>query len=102
MSSNHGGVNLGPGEGRTIKVPGHAITYKATGPDTQGGYFLRGPWHPAAWGFSEWASARICSGNGLLPLRMQSISGSGSMPCEKGMLAVTGSRWRSYFEIFSK
>ena len=34
MSSTDGGLALGPGEGKTIQVPGHPITYKATKEDT--------------------------------------------------------------------
>jgi quercetin dioxygenase-like cupin family protein len=40
MSLGHGGITLGPGEGKTIEVPGHPSTYKATKEDTQGAYSL--------------------------------------------------------------
>ena len=40
MSSTDGGLALGPGEGKTIQVPGHPITYKATKEDTRGAYSL--------------------------------------------------------------
>ena len=33
-------TTLGPGEGRVIQVPGHAITYKATKEETGGAYSL--------------------------------------------------------------
>ncbi len=33
-------TTLGPGEGRVIQVPGHAITYKAHGEETGGAYSL--------------------------------------------------------------
>ncbi len=33
-------TTLGPGEGRVIQVPGHAITYKATAEETGGAYSL--------------------------------------------------------------
>jgi mannose-6-phosphate isomerase-like protein (cupin superfamily) len=38
MSFSDGGIILGPGEGKTIEVPGHPITYKATKEDTGGAY----------------------------------------------------------------
>jgi mannose-6-phosphate isomerase-like protein (cupin superfamily) len=34
------GIALGPGEGKTIQVPGHLITYKAMKEDTGGAYSL--------------------------------------------------------------
>lgn len=40
MSFTDGRVALGPGEGKTIKVPGHPITYKAEKEDTGGAYSL--------------------------------------------------------------
>jgi quercetin dioxygenase-like cupin family protein len=40
MSFSDGGITLGPGEGKTIEVPGHPITYKATKEDTEGAYSL--------------------------------------------------------------
>ncbi len=33
-------TTLGPGDGRVIQVPGHAITYKATAEETGGAYSL--------------------------------------------------------------
>jgi mannose-6-phosphate isomerase-like protein (cupin superfamily) len=40
MSFGVRGVTLGPGEGQTIQVPGHPITYKARKEDTGGAYAL--------------------------------------------------------------
>jgi quercetin dioxygenase-like cupin family protein len=40
MSFSDGGITLAPGEGKTIEVPGHPITYKATKEDTEGAYSL--------------------------------------------------------------
>ena len=40
MSFGDRSVALGPGEGKTINVPGHAITYKAMKEDTGGAYSL--------------------------------------------------------------
>jgi mannose-6-phosphate isomerase-like protein (cupin superfamily) len=40
MSFSAGGITLGPGEGKTIQVPGHPITYKAMKEDTGGAYSL--------------------------------------------------------------
>lgn len=40
MSFSIGSVVLGPGEGKTIRVPGHPITYKAVSADTGGAYSL--------------------------------------------------------------
>jgi quercetin dioxygenase-like cupin family protein len=40
MSFSDGGITLEPGEGKTIEVPGHPITYKATKEDTGGAYSL--------------------------------------------------------------
>jgi hypothetical protein len=40
MSFSGGGITLGPGEGNTIQVPGHPITYKARKEDTGGAYSL--------------------------------------------------------------
>jgi quercetin dioxygenase-like cupin family protein len=40
MSFSDGGITLGPGEGKTIEVPGHPLTYKATKEDTKGAYSL--------------------------------------------------------------
>jgi mannose-6-phosphate isomerase-like protein (cupin superfamily) len=41
MSFNNPGVTLGPGEGRTIKVPGHPMTFKASKEHTGGAYSLQ-------------------------------------------------------------
>ncbi len=40
MASNDSGVVLGPGEGKTVPVPGHKITHKVVGVDTDGAYSL--------------------------------------------------------------
>jgi quercetin dioxygenase-like cupin family protein len=40
MSFSGGGIILGPGEGKTINVPGIPITFKATKADTGGAYAL--------------------------------------------------------------
>ena len=40
MSFSAEGITLGPGEGKTIEVPGHPITYKAMKEDTDGAYSL--------------------------------------------------------------
>jgi quercetin dioxygenase-like cupin family protein len=40
MSFSGGGIILGPGEGKTINVPGIPITFKATKSDTGGAYTL--------------------------------------------------------------
>ena len=40
MSFADGSITIGPGEGKTIQVPGHPITYKATKEDTGGAYSL--------------------------------------------------------------
>jgi len=40
MSIDDGSVVLGPGEGKTVPVPGHKITYKVVGADTDGAYSL--------------------------------------------------------------
>jgi mannose-6-phosphate isomerase-like protein (cupin superfamily) len=40
MSFSDEGITLGPGEGKTIEVPGHPITYKAMKEDTDGAYSL--------------------------------------------------------------
>ena len=40
MSFNGVAITLGPGEGKSIRVPGHPITYKATEEDTGGAYSL--------------------------------------------------------------
>jgi quercetin dioxygenase-like cupin family protein len=40
MSSNDGNLVLGPGEGKMVPVPGHKITHKMTGEDTDGAYSL--------------------------------------------------------------
>ena len=40
MSIDDGNVVLGPGEGKTVPVPGHKITHKVDGADTGGAYSL--------------------------------------------------------------
>jgi len=40
MSTNDGNMVLGPGEGKIILVPGHKITHKISGEDTDGRYSL--------------------------------------------------------------
>ena len=40
MSFSDGRVVLGPGEGKTANVPGHAFTYKAMRDDTGGAYSM--------------------------------------------------------------
>jgi quercetin dioxygenase-like cupin family protein len=40
MSFSGGGIALGLGEGNTVQVPGHPLTYKATKEDTDGAYSL--------------------------------------------------------------
>ncbi len=40
MSVNEGNLVLGPGEGKKVPVPGHKITHKVTGADTDGRYSL--------------------------------------------------------------
>jgi len=41
MPINDGNIVLGPGEGKIIPVPGHKVTVKATGAETDGAYSLR-------------------------------------------------------------
>ncbi len=40
MSINDGNIVLGPGEGKIIPVPGHKVTHKVVGADTDGAYSL--------------------------------------------------------------
>ena len=40
MSINDGNIVLGPGEGKIVPVPGHTITYKLCGEDTNGVFSL--------------------------------------------------------------
>ena len=40
MSATEGKIVLGPGEGKTIPVPGHSITHKLRGEDTGGAFSL--------------------------------------------------------------
>ena len=40
MSNNDGNLILGPGEGKMVPVPGHPITHKVVGSDTDGAYSL--------------------------------------------------------------
>ena len=40
MSNNEGNLILGPGEGRSIPVPGHKIWIKLSGEDTDGAFSL--------------------------------------------------------------
>ncbi len=40
MSNNDGNMVLGPGEGKMVPVPGHKITHKLLGADTDGAYSL--------------------------------------------------------------
>ena len=40
MSTNEGNLILGPGEGRSIPVPGHKIWIKLSGEDTDGAFSL--------------------------------------------------------------
>ena len=40
MSAKDGNMVLGPGEGKMIPVPGHKITHKVSGADTDGAYSL--------------------------------------------------------------
>ena len=40
MSTNDGNMILGPGEGKVVPVPGHKITHKISGEDTDGAYSL--------------------------------------------------------------
>ena len=40
MSATEGKIVLGPGEGKTIPVPGHNITHKLRGEDTGGAFSL--------------------------------------------------------------
>ena len=40
MSSDDQNLVLGPGEGRTVPVPGHKVTHKVLGADTGGAYSL--------------------------------------------------------------
>ena len=40
MSINDGNIVLGPGEGKIVPVPGHKITTKISGEDTDGRYSL--------------------------------------------------------------
>ena len=40
MPISDGNIVLGPGEGRTVPVPGHKLTHKAVGADTDGAYSL--------------------------------------------------------------
>jgi len=40
MSTNDGNMVLGPGEGKIILVPGHKVTHKISGEDTDGRFSL--------------------------------------------------------------
>ena len=40
MSDNDGNMVLGQGEGKMVPVPGHKITHKLLGADTDGAYSL--------------------------------------------------------------
>ncbi len=40
MSTHDGNIVLGPGEGQIIPVPGHKVTHKVVGADTDGAYSL--------------------------------------------------------------
>ncbi|MCH7645569.1 MAG: cupin domain-containing protein [Nitrospinae bacterium] len=40
MSINDGNIVLGPGEGKIVPVPGHKVTHKVVGADTDGAYSL--------------------------------------------------------------
>ncbi len=40
MSTNEGNLILNPGEGKTVLVPGHKITHKISGEDTDGRFSL--------------------------------------------------------------
>ncbi len=40
MSNNNENILLGPGEGKIVPVPGHQVTHKVVGADTDGGYSL--------------------------------------------------------------
>ncbi len=40
MSTKDGNMVLGPGEGKMVPVPGHKITHKVSGADTDGAYSL--------------------------------------------------------------
>ena len=40
MSVNGGNLVLGPGEGKMVSVPGHKVTHKISGEDTDGRYSL--------------------------------------------------------------
>ncbi len=40
MSIDDGNIVLGPGEGKIIPVPGHKVTLKVVGADTDGAYSL--------------------------------------------------------------
>ncbi len=40
MSAKDGNMVLGPGEGKMVPVPGHRITHKMSGADTDGAYSL--------------------------------------------------------------
>ena len=40
MSAKDGNMVLGPGEGKMVPVPGHRITHKVSGADTDGAYSL--------------------------------------------------------------
>ena len=42
MAANNRGVVLGPGEGQTVLVPGHKVTHKLSGADTDGAFSLLG------------------------------------------------------------
>ena len=40
MATNNRGIVLGPGEGQTVLVPGHKVTHKLSGADTDGAFSL--------------------------------------------------------------
>ena len=40
MSINDGNIVLRPGEGKIVPVPGHKVTHKVVGADTDGAYSL--------------------------------------------------------------
>ncbi len=40
MSINDGNIVLSPGEGKIVPVPGHKVTHKVVGADTDGAYSL--------------------------------------------------------------
>ncbi len=68
MSFSGGGIALGPGEGNTVQVPGHPLTYKAMKEDTDGAYSLLEAiitgWGPTTTYPQSRGRGILCSGGG--------------------------------------